>query len=74
MIVGFKGGKLPPSFWTEVIWCDDYSCPLIGCMRNPKNITNPDDPHLFAGYRTSDECPITVLEQQADIAREECSR
>lgn len=72
MTVGFKGGKLPSSFGQEVVWCDDYSCPLIGCMRNPKNIKNLVDTHLFASYRESDECPITVLEQQADIAREEC--
>ena len=55
----------------DITWCADYSCPLIGCIRNPKNMANPDGPHSFAMFRETDECPITYLEQQAAIERGE---
>ena len=71
-MTGFKGGKVPPSFiHDDITWCADHSCPVVGCMRNPKNMADPAGVHSYAMFRDTDECPIYRFEQQAAIERGE---
>lgn len=54
----------------DITWCADYSCPIINCIRNPKNMSDPHGFHSFSNFRVCDECPIYRMEQQADAERE----
>ena len=56
-------------FHDDITWCMDGDCPIVGCMRNQKNMANPVGVHSFAMFRETDECPIYRMEQQADIER-----
>lgn len=58
-------------FRDDITWCGDHDCPLINCVRNPKNIRNPNALHSFAAFRLTDECPIYQMEQNAAQERED---
>lgn len=53
----------------DITWCMDSDCPLVGCMRNPKNMASPGGVHSYAAFRETDECPIYVMEQKATAER-----
>lgn len=53
----------------DITWCIDNDCPVINCMRNPKNMSNHVGLHSYANFKETDECPIYRMEQQAAIER-----
>lgn len=53
----------------DITWCMDHSCPIVNCMRNPKNMMDKTGLHSYADFRKCDECVIYMLEQQADMER-----
>ena len=55
----------------DITWCLDSDCPVIGCMRNPKNMMDRSGLHSFALFRETDECPIYVMEQNMERERDE---
>jgi len=52
-------------------WCGNYDCALVSCIRNPKNIKNPDEMHSFAAFMMTEECPIYVMEMNAALERDD---
>ena len=50
-------------------WCVDMSCPLVNCPRNSVNIRNRNRLHSWAVFKNTDECPIYVMEQEANAER-----
>ena len=57
--------KLLDWFHDDITWCAKPDCPLINCMRNTKNMRDPNGPHSYATFRDTDECPIYQMEQNA---------
>lgn len=55
----------------DITWCSDNDCPIVNCMRNPKNMVNHSGLHSFANFKESDECIIYRLEHDASIERGE---
>ena len=55
----------------DITWCIDSECPVVSCMRNPKNMAEKGGCHSYAMFRETDECPIYLMEQQAAIERGE---
>lgn len=53
----------------DITWCADNDCPLMNCMRNPKNMANPVGYHSYALFRNTEECPIYLMEQNAEAER-----
>lgn len=53
----------------DITWCGDGDCPVLSCMRNPKNMMERTGVHSYAMFRETDECPIYQMEQQAAIER-----
>lgn len=49
----------------DITWCADSDCPLIYCIRNPKNMRDHSGVHSYAMFRKTDECPIYQMEQNA---------
>ena len=66
--------KLGDWIHDDITWCIDSACPLINCIRNPKNMRDPVGMHSYADFRQTDECQIYRLEQQADMEREDITR
>jgi hypothetical protein len=58
----------------DITWCIDNDCPLLECMRNPKNMMDHSGLHSMAAFRETDECPIYRMEQQAALEREDETR
>lgn len=52
-------------------WCGKYDCPLVSCVRNPKNIRDSDAAHSFAAFMLTEECPIYVMEMNAARERDD---
>lgn len=67
--VGFKGGSIPAWIHDDITWCMDESCPIMDCMRNPKNMMDRSGLHSYAMFRETDECQIYRMEQQAAVER-----
>lgn len=55
----------------DITWCLDNACPMINCIRNPKNMMDRTGLHSYAIFRETDECPIYVMEQNMEHEREE---
>lgn len=53
----------------DITWCSDNDCPIINCMRNPKNMNNHAGLHSFANFKETEECPIYLMEQNAKLER-----
>jgi hypothetical protein len=57
----------------DITYCNDYSCPLVSCIRNPKHLTEfADGIYSFAALRGTDECPIYQMERNAETERDDC--
>ena len=52
-------------------WCSDYDCPLISCIRNPKNIPDSVKFVSYAAFMMTEECPIYVMEMNAAKERDD---
>ena len=54
----------------DITWCTEDNCPLVNCRRNTKNMWDRTGLHSFASFRETDECPIYVMQRDADLERE----
>lgn len=55
----------------DVTYCNDYSCPLVRCIWNPKNLRG-DGIYSFAALRETEECQIYQMERNAETERNDC--
>ena len=55
----------------DITWCLQNDCPMINCMRNPKNMRDPAGPHSYAAFYETEECPIYVMEKNAEAERDD---
>ena len=63
--------KLMAWIHDDITWCDDASCPMVGCRRNQHNMMDRTGVHSYALFRNTEECPIYLLEQNMEKEREE---
>lgn len=57
----------------DITWCADNDCPIINCIRNPKNMANHAGLHSYANFKETDECPIYRMERQMELERNDDS-
>lgn len=58
-------------FLDDITWCAKSDCPMINCMRNPKNMRDKSGLHSYAIFRDTDECMIYRMEKEAMRERED---
>lgn len=41
-----------------MIWCAEHECPVKNCNKNPANMHHDGEPHSYAVYKGTADCPI----------------